>query len=63
MEFLARNAGKDRGYFQIPSFMTKKQSLKMRVKDLKMAKKGQWNSSLKIAKPIDTRRNAGNMQK
>lgn len=24
MEFLANNAGKDRGYFQIPSFLTKK---------------------------------------
>lgn len=50
-EFLATNAGRPKGYFQVPSFLTKKQSLKRRVKDIKMDKERGWNKSLKIAKP------------
>ena len=36
LEFLKTNAGKDKDYFQIPSFLTKKQSLKKRLKDIRM---------------------------
>lgn len=50
LEFLASNAGKDKSYFQIPSFLTKKQSLKKRLKDIRMQKEGSWNRSNKIAK-------------
>lgn len=50
MEFLAGNAGKDVSYFQVPSFLTKKQSIKMRLKDVRMQKENGWNTSIKLTK-------------
>lgn len=50
LEFLAGNAGKGAGYFQLPSFLTKKQSLKKRVRDLRMQKENGWNNSIKLSK-------------
>ena len=49
MEFLASNAGKGTNYFQVPSF-AKKQSLKIRLKDIRMMKESSWNKSIKVAK-------------
>ena len=54
MEFLAGNAGKDASYFQVPSFLKKKQSMKMRLKDIRMHKEKGWNTSIKLAKPISS---------
>lgn len=47
LEFLESNAGREASYFQLPSFMTKKQSLKRRLKDIRMTKEMGWNRSLK----------------
>jgi len=44
---LESNAGREASYFQLPSFMTKKQSLKRRLKDIRMTKEMGWNRSLK----------------
>lgn len=56
MEFLANNAGKGKGYFQLPKFLTKKQTMKKRLKDLKMQKVNGWNNSIKL----DKNRNGSN---
>jgi len=51
IEFLESNAGRDTTYFQLPSFLTKKQSLKRRLKDIRMTKEKSWNRSLKRNPP------------
>ena len=51
LEFLESNAGRDANYFQLPSFLTKKQSLKRRLKDIRMDKEKSWNRSLKRNPP------------
>jgi len=50
LEFLAGNAGKGAGYFQVPSFLTKKQTLKKRLKDIRLQKENGWNNSIKLSK-------------
>jgi len=50
LEFLAGNAGKGANYFQVPSFLTKKQTLKKRLKDIRLQKENGWNNSIKLSK-------------
>lgn len=50
VEFLATNAGRDADYFKVPSFLVKKQSMKKRLKDLRMQKEKTWNNSIKLGK-------------
>jgi len=51
MEFLASNAGRDANYFKLPAFLTRKQSLKRRLKDIRMNKEKTWNNSVKRNQP------------